>query len=72
MNSSQTFKNKSIETQDDNFGIESNDNKNTPRVNINHLLSRVREEEKRKKKENLVFLGLAGTVVVITGVIASL
>ncbi|MAJ65787.1 MAG: hypothetical protein CMI76_00620 [Candidatus Pelagibacter sp.] len=42
------------------------------RVNINHLLSKVREKEKSQKKENLVFFGVVGTVIVITGLIASL
>ena len=42
------------------------------RVDINNLMSKVREEKKKQKKENLVFLGLVGSVVVITGIIASL
>ena len=42
------------------------------RVNINHLLSKLREKEKSQKKENLFFFGLVGTVVIITGIIASL
>ena len=42
------------------------------RVDINDLLSRVRDDEKRQKKENLVFFGLVASVVVITGIIASL
>lgn len=41
------------------------------RVDINVLLSKVREKEKKATKENLVWLGLVGSVVVITGVIAS-
>ena len=48
--------------------------KKTPniKVDINHLLSRVRDEKKRERKENLLFLSLIGSVVVITGIIASL
>ena len=42
------------------------------RVDINNLMLKVREEKKKQKKENLVFLGLVGSVVVITGIIASL
>ena len=42
------------------------------RVDINDLLSRVRDDEKKQKKENLVFFGLVASVIVITGIIASL
>ena len=42
------------------------------RVDINDLMLKVRNEEKKEKKENLVFLGLIGSVLVISGVIASL
>ena len=42
------------------------------RVDINDLMLKVRNEKKREKKENLVFLGLVGSVLVISGVIASL
>jgi hypothetical protein len=35
-------------------------------------MSKVRANHKRKKKENLVFVGLIGSIVVITGIIASL
>ena len=41
------------------------------RVNINHLLSKVRDEEKKQRKENLIFFGLIGSVIIITGIIAS-
>ena len=48
--------------------------KKTPniKVDINDLLSRVRDEKKRERKENLLFIGLIGSVIVITGIIASL
>ena len=46
--------------------------KSSGRVNINNLMSKVRANHKRKKKENLVFVGLIGSIVVITGIIASL
>ena len=42
------------------------------RVDINDLLSRARDDEKKQKKENLVFFGLVASIVVITGIIASL
>ena len=41
------------------------------RVDINHLMSKVRDEEKKQRKENLIFFGLVSSVVVITGIIAS-
>ena len=48
--------------------------KKTPniKVDINDLLSRVRDEKKKERKENLLFLGLIGSVIVITGIIGSL
>ena len=46
--------------------------KSSARVNINNLMSKVRADYKKKKKENLVFFGLLGSVIVVTGIIASL
>ena len=46
--------------------------KNSGRVNINNLMSKVRADYKKQKNENLVFVGLIGSIVVITGIIASL
>ena len=43
-----------------------------PKVDINQLLNRVRDEKKKKRKENLLLLSLVGSVIVITGIIASL
>ena len=48
------------------------DNKRHKRVDINVLLSKVREEKKKQSKENLVFFGLISSVIIITGIIASL
>ena len=45
---------------------------NSRRVNINNLMSKVRADYRKQKKENLVFVGLIGSIVVITGIIASL
>ena len=42
------------------------------KVDINILLNRVRHEKKKERKENLIFLGLIGSVIVVTGIIASL
>ena len=50
---------------------ESTPRERSPKVNINSLMERVREEKKKEKKENLIFLGLIASVVLITGAIAS-
>jgi len=42
------------------------------KVDINILMDRVREEKKKEKKENLIFLSLIGSAILLTGVIASL
>ena len=47
-------------------------NSRANRVDINELMSRVRDDEKKQKKENIVFFSLIATVIVITGIIASL
>ena len=44
----------------------------TSTVNINNLLSKVRKENNKEKKENYIFLGLICAVVAVTGIIASL
>ena len=44
----------------------------TKRVDINNLMSRVRSEERKQKKENLVFFGVISSVIVASGIIASL
>ena len=46
--------------------------KNHNRVDINDLMSKVRDEKKKQRKENLIFFGLVSSVIIITGVIASL
>ena len=50
----------------------SNSSSPNRRVDINDLLSRARDDEKKQKKENLVFFSLIASVIVITGIIASL
>ena len=42
------------------------------KVDINILLNKVRHEKKRERKENLLFLGLIGSVIIVTGILASL
>ena len=44
----------------------------TSKVNINNLLSKIRKENNKEKKENYIFLGLICGVVAVTGIIASL
>ena len=41
------------------------------KVDINILMDRVRAEKKKEKKENIIFLSLIASVILITGVIAS-
>ena len=45
--------------------------KMSARVDINHLLARVREEKKRENKANLVFFGLFTSLIVVVGLILS-
>ena len=42
------------------------------KVDINILLNRVRHEKKKERKENLLFLSLIGSLIIMTGIIASL
>ena len=42
------------------------------KVDINILMDRVREEKKKEKKENIIFLSLIASAILITGVIATL
>tara|TARA_B100000579_G_C22459005_1_gene678006 strand:+ start:438 stop:644 length:207 start_codon:yes stop_codon:yes gene_type:complete len=44
---------------------------NSNKVDINILLEKVRAEKKKEKKENLIFLSLISSVVLITAFIAS-
>lgn len=46
--------------------------KTTSKVNINDLFFKLKERESKKKKENVVFLGLLVSVLIVSGVIASL
>ena len=55
-----------------NYSKVNNVNTRTNRVDINDLMSRVRDDAKKQKKENIVFFSLVASVIVITGIIASL
>ena len=55
-----------------NYNKISNNSSPDRRVDINNLLSKVRDDEKKQKKENLVFFSIVASVIVITGIIASL
>ena len=46
--------------------------KDSHKVDINVLMDRVREEKKKEKKENIIFLSLIASAILFTGVIASL
>ena len=61
-----------IKTPSDIDIVSKSPSRGSNRVDINNLMSRVREEERKQKKENLVFFGLISSVIVITGIIASL
>ena len=61
-----------VETAKAGTVISRNRSKTSGRVDINKLMSRVRDEEKKQKKENLVFFGLISSVIIISGIIASL
>ena len=45
--------------------------KKNNKVDINLLMDKVREEKKKEKKENLIFVSLIASVILITGAIAS-
>jgi len=46
-------------------------NHSSKKVDINILLSKVRQEKNKEKKENYIFLAVICGVVAVTGVIAS-
>ena len=65
--STQTF---IIDSEDYEFENTIQKKKNN-KVDINLLMDRVREEKKKEKKENLIFVSLIASVILITGAIAS-
>ena len=50
----------------------SNENFISKKVDINVLLNKVRSEKKKEKFENIIFVCLVATVIVVTGIIVSL
>ena len=72
MSSEHSINNKSLETPNIiDIKIENAQKEIPKRVDINVLLSKVRETKKKEKKENLVFFGVLSSVVIVTGIIAS-
>ncbi len=67
--SSNLVKNQTIGYSDDTQELKKQE---VNKVDINILMDRVREEKKKEKKENLIFLSLIASAILITGVIASL
>ncbi len=68
-----TLDNKNLDELNTNsFSIKMNKKKISKRVDINVLMSKIRNEKKKQKKENLVFFGLLSSVIIVTGIIASL
>jgi len=55
-----------------NSDINSFNKSKASKVDINHLLYRVREEKSKERKENYMFLGLVVGLLTVTGIIASL
>jgi hypothetical protein len=43
----------------------------TSRVDINHLIARVRKEQSAENKSNLIFIGLFVALILIVGIILS-
>ena len=58
--------------ESENLELENNtQKKKNVKVDINLLMDKVREEKKKEKKENLIFVSLIASVILITGAIAS-
>ena len=49
-----------------------NGQKKPNKVDINHLLNRVRKEKKKEKIEGYIFLGLISSIILVSGIIISL
>ena len=45
--------------------------KQNAKVDINVLMEKVRQEKKKEKKDNLIFISLIASAVLVTGAIAS-
>ena len=51
--------------------LELNETVSSGRVDINHLLARVRKQEKRDNKTNLIFVFMLASLVLIIGILLS-
>ena len=67
--------NKSISTKNEDVinlnTSEINPQKTTGRVDINHLIVRVRKKQNDENKSNLIFFGLTAIVILTVGIILS-
>ena len=75
MSSENTLNNQSVKTATDNILGRVNEtglDKVKKVVDINNLMLRVREEERKQRTEILIFLSLVTCLIVIVGIIASL
>ena len=59
---------------DNGYNVETRPNgqKKPNKVDINHLLNRVRKEKKKEKIEGYIFLGLISSIILVGGIIISL
>ena len=61
-----------IDDEDLSLDLDHNiEKKKSVKVDINILMDKVREEKRKEKKENLIFVSLIASVILITGAIAS-
>ena len=71
--SGEQITNNSIETQTLEGELHSLKNSSKKkRVDINHLLNKVRKAQKKEKMESTIFFGLVAGLIVITGLIVSI
>tara|TARA_Y100000590_G_scaffold340199_1_gene387950 strand:- start:158 stop:385 length:228 start_codon:yes stop_codon:yes gene_type:complete len=62
----------SIDSSYGNVEVKPRLGKKTNKVDINHLLNRVRKEKKKEKIEGYIFLGLISSIILVGGIIISL
>ena len=72
--SSEQIKKKPLEVVSNDIFLTLNNaqNQKSQKVDINTLMAKVREKEKKQKNENLAFICLVSAVVVVIGLVASL
>lgn len=69
--SGENISNNSVETQNYEGDLHSLKNQKK-RVDINTLLNKVRENQKKEKLESTIFFSLVAAVIVVTGIIISI